>query len=45
LGMAEDEGRARGCRSGALYTISFSFGEIACDPPGTSRIFMTKELA
>jgi len=57
LGMAEDEGRARGCRSGALYTISFMtpsfytkrgwriFGEIVCDPPGTSRIFMTKELA
>lgn len=56
LKMFEDEGRRRGCRSGVLYTISFQapgfyerngwrrFGEIACDPPGTSRIFMTKEL-
>lgn len=52
----EAEGRRRGCRSAVLYTISFQapgfyerngwrrFGEIACDPPGTSRIFMTKEL-
>jgi GNAT superfamily N-acetyltransferase len=52
----ENEGRARGCRSGVLYTISFQapgfyerhgwrrFGEIPCDPPGTSRIFLTKEL-
>jgi GNAT superfamily N-acetyltransferase len=52
----EDEGRRRGCRSAVLYTISFqapkfyerngwtAFGEIACDPPGTSRIFMTKPL-
>jgi GNAT superfamily N-acetyltransferase len=56
LTMAEDEGRRRGCRSAVLYTISFQapgfyqrhgwriFGEIACDPPGTSRIFMTKDL-
>ncbi len=52
----EDEGRRRGCRSGVLYTISFQapgfyerygwrkFGEVACDPAGTSRIFMTKTL-
>jgi GNAT superfamily N-acetyltransferase len=52
----EDEGRRRRCRSAVLYTISFQapgfyelngwrrFGEIPCDPPGTSRIFMTKEL-
>ncbi|MDF3836882.1 GNAT family N-acetyltransferase [Cupriavidus basilensis] len=52
----EDEGRRRGCRSAVLYTISFqapafyarngwrSFGEIPCDPPGTSRVFMTKML-
>lgn len=52
----EEEGRRRGCRSAVLYTISFQapgfyerngwrrFGEIPCDPPGTSRIFMTKEL-
>lgn len=52
----EEEGRRRGCRSAMLYTISFQaprfyerngwcrFGEIPCDPPGTSRIFMTKDL-
>jgi len=56
LRMAEDEGRRRGCRSGVLYTITFQapafyqrhgwrvFGEVPCDPPGTSRIFLTKEL-
>jgi GNAT superfamily N-acetyltransferase len=56
LRRAEDEGRVRGCRAGALYTISFQapgfyqrngwrvFGEIPCDPPGTSRVFMTKSL-
>ena len=56
LNLAEDEGRRRGCRAAMLYTISFQaprfyerhgwrvFGEIACDPPGTSRIFMTKTL-
>src|SRR3954466_10295396 len=52
----EEEGRQRGCRSAVLYTISFQapgfyehngwrrFGEVPCHPPGTSRIFMTKEL-
>jgi len=52
----EDEGRRRGCRTAVLYTISFqapgfyerngwrAFGSVACDPPGTSRIFMTKDL-
>jgi GNAT superfamily N-acetyltransferase len=56
LAMAEEDGRKRGCKSAVLYTISFQapefykkygwrvFGEIPCDPPGTSRIFMTKEL-
>ena len=56
LRMFEEEGRRRGCRSAVLYTISFQapgfyerngwrrFGEIPCDPPGTSRIFMTKGL-
>jgi GNAT superfamily N-acetyltransferase len=56
LELAEAEGRRRGCRAALLYTISFQaprfyerhgwrvFGEIACDPPGTSRIFMTKAL-
>jgi hypothetical protein len=54
--MTEEEGRTRGCKRAVLYTISFQapdfykkygwrvFGEIPCEPPGTSRIFMTKEL-
>ncbi|WP_323121395.1 GNAT family N-acetyltransferase [Burkholderia alba] len=57
LRLAEAEGRARGCKSGVLYTISFQapgfyekfgwhrFGEVPCDPPGTSRVFMSKSLA
>lgn len=56
LRLCEDEARRRGCRSAVLYTISFQapgfyerngwrrFGEIPCDPPGTSRVFMTKTL-
>jgi GNAT superfamily N-acetyltransferase len=52
----EHEGRLRGCKSAVLYTISFQapkfyarhgweqFGEVACDPPGTSRVFMRKAL-
>jgi GNAT superfamily N-acetyltransferase len=56
LAMTEEEGRRRGCKSAVLYTISFQapefykrhgwtvFGEIPCDPLGTSRIFMTKDL-
>jgi GNAT superfamily N-acetyltransferase len=56
LRQAEDEGRRRGCRTAVLYTISFQapgfyerngwrvFGEVPCDPPGTSRVFMTKDL-
>ncbi|MCX4982519.1 GNAT family N-acetyltransferase [Streptomyces sp. NBC_00572] len=57
LRQAEDEARARGCRSAVLYTVSFQapgfyrkqgwklLGEVPCDPPGTSRVFMTKDLA
>lgn len=57
LRMFEHEGHRRGCRTAVLYTISFQapgfyerhgwrrFGEIPCDPPGTSRIFMTKTLS
>lgn len=57
LQQFEQEGRRRGCRSAVLYTISFqapkfyerhgwrAFGEIPCDPAGTSRIFMTKDLS
>ena len=56
LQLAEEEARRRGCRSGVLWTISFQapgfyerhgwrrFGEVPCDPPGTSRIFLSKEL-
>jgi len=47
----EQDGRNRGCSCAVLYTISFQapgfyekhgwkrFGEIPCDPPGSSRIF------
>ena len=56
LETAETEARRRGCRAGVLYTISFQapgfyerhgwrvFGDIPCDPPGTSRVFLTKPL-
>ncbi|MFF1481447.1 GNAT family N-acetyltransferase [Streptomyces sp. NPDC058301] len=56
LQQAENEARARGCRTAVLYTITFQapgfyqkqgwkrLGEVPCDPPGTSRVFMTKEL-
>jgi GNAT superfamily N-acetyltransferase len=54
--LAEGEARRRGCRAGVLYTISFQapgfyqrlgwrvFGEIPCDPPGASRVFLTKDF-
>jgi GNAT superfamily N-acetyltransferase len=57
LRQAEDEARARGCRSAVLYSINFQapgfyqkhgwqvFGEVPCDPPGTSRVFLRKDLA
>lgn len=56
LQAAEDEGRRRGCRNAVLYTLSFQapgfyekegwqvFGDVPCEPPGTSRVFMTKSL-
>lgn len=56
LAQFEEEGRRRGCGSAVLYTISFQapefyerrgwrrFGEIACSPEGTSRVFMSKSL-
>jgi GNAT superfamily N-acetyltransferase len=56
LKQFEDEGKRRGCVSAVLYTISFQapgfyerhgwrrFGEIACQPAGTSRVFMTKQM-
>ena len=54
--LAEEEAQRRGCRAGVLYTINFQapgfyqrlgwrvFGEIPCDPPGTSRFFLTKDF-
>jgi GNAT superfamily N-acetyltransferase len=56
LALAEAEGRRRGCKAGVLYTISFQaprfyerlgwrvFGDVPCDPPGASRVFLTKDL-
>lgn len=56
LVAAEQEAIRRGCCAAVLYTISFqapgfyerhgytTFGEIACHPPGTSRLFMTKRF-
>jgi GNAT superfamily N-acetyltransferase len=56
LAMMEREGLARGCKSAFLLTITYQapgfyerqgwteFGRIACDPPGTARVFMTKTL-
>ena len=56
LAQFEEEGRRRGCTSAVLYTISFQtpefyerhgwrrFGDIACSPEGTSRVFMSKTL-
>jgi GNAT superfamily N-acetyltransferase len=53
LQMAEEEAVRRGCRGAVLYTISFQapgfyqrhgwreFGRIPCDPPGTSRVFIS----
>ncbi len=56
LALMEQEAIARGCKAGFLLTITFQapgfygrhgwteFGRIACDPPGTARVFMTKAL-
>ncbi|MGY3610873.1 MULTISPECIES: GNAT family N-acetyltransferase [unclassified Bradyrhizobium] len=54
LKVFEDEGRRRGCRSAFLYTINFqdfyarngweALGRTPSDPPGTFRVFMTKNL-
>ncbi|GLR00076.1 GNAT family N-acetyltransferase [Dyella mobilis] len=57
LQMAEEEGLRRGCPIGLLHTNSFQapgfyakhgwreYGNFPSDPPGTSRIFFTKDLA
>ena len=56
LRLVEEEAVRRGCCAAVLYTINFQapefyqrhgwreFGRIPCDPPGTSRVFMTKDL-
>lgn len=56
LRLVEEEAVRRGCCGAVLYTINFQapefyerhgwreFGRIPCDPPGTSRVFMTKDL-
>ena len=56
LSAFEREGRRRGCLAEVVYTISFQapgfyerhgwrrFGEVACLPPGTSRVFLSKQL-
>ncbi|MBC3248428.1 MULTISPECIES: GNAT family N-acetyltransferase [Pseudomonas] len=52
----EDEARRRGCRNAVLYTLSFQapgfyekhgwikFGELPCEPEGSSRVFLSKPL-
>lgn len=54
--QAEDEAKQRGCHAVVLYSTSFlapgfyerlgyhAFGEVSCDPPGTSRIWFVKQL-
>jgi GNAT superfamily N-acetyltransferase len=56
LQKAEEEGRQRGCRIGLLHTNTFQapafyekhgwreYGNFPSDPPGTSRLFFTKDL-
>jgi GNAT superfamily N-acetyltransferase len=57
LKMMEEEGVRRGCMAAFLFTITYQapgfyarngwmeFGRIACDPPGTARVFMAKSLS
>ena len=52
----EHEAQRRGCRNAVLYTLSFQapgfyekhgwvrFGEIPCEPEGSSRVFLSKVL-
>ena len=53
---AEDEAKRRGCSRAVLFTVTFQapgfyerqgyevLGRIECDPPGHTRICMTKRL-
>ena len=57
MSQAENEARARGCRTVFVFSITFHapefyerhgyrrFGEIVCPPDGAARIFLTKTLA
>ncbi len=52
----EEEARRRGCLNAVLYTLSFQapgfyekqgwvrFGEVPCEPKGSSRVFLSKAL-
>lgn len=54
---AEEEAKRRGCTRAVLFTVTFQapgfyerhgyrvLGRIECDPPGHTRICMTKELS
>jgi GNAT superfamily N-acetyltransferase len=56
MAMAEQEAARRGCTASVLFTITFQapdfyarqgyseLGRVECDPPGHSRICMTKRL-
>ncbi|TFF13997.1 N-acetyltransferase [Pseudomonas sp. BCA14] len=56
LQVFEGEARRRGCAHAVLYTLSFQapefyekhgwlrFGEIPCEPLGSSRVFLSKAL-
>ncbi len=56
LAMAEAEAVRRGCGAGVLFTITIQapefyrkhgwqeFGRIACEPPGTARVWFQKTL-
>jgi predicted N-acetyltransferase YhbS len=57
MAMAEQEARQRGCSAAVLFTIVFQapdfyarqgyreLGRVECDPPGHTRVCMTKRLA
>jgi GNAT superfamily N-acetyltransferase len=57
MAMAEREARRRGCSAAALFTIAFQapdfyarqgyreLGRVECDPPGHTRVCMTKRLS
>jgi hypothetical protein len=56
MAMAEREASRRGCTAAVLFTITFQapdfyarlgyveLGRVECDPPGHTRVCMTKRL-